>query len=447
MSFVHLHVHSGYSQDSVIKIDELVHTAQSMNMPAVALTDHGQMFGTMEFYKTARGAGVKPILGVETYVVPYRRHRGTNEPGHHLVLLAEHLEGYQNLCRLISLANIEGFACGQPRVDKELLAAHSKGLIALSACFQGEIPSLLQEGLPEKARIAAEGYARLFPSRFYLELHRHGLPDQDAVNAGLVEIGRTLGLPLVAANDCHYLEKEQAELHKILLCGRMGRTLAEVEGFIFPSPEYYFKSPSDMAAAFPDLPEALANTLAVAERCQVEFPPARRVFPAFPAEKSSQLAGIVTFTRFSLPLALALVGRTLGLDEDEVEFLSSLARQERGEAELGQAVRDNPGLAKLLAWAAELENLPSHASNHPTDLVFSDQPLWEYLPLARLPAWDEEEAEAQEAAIDQATDETTAETCEKIELITQYEQEYVKALGLVKLYLPSLKNLIHYRRP
>jgi len=284
MSFVHLHVHSGYSLDSVVKIDELVKTARAMKMPAVALTDHGQMFGLMEFYRAALAAGIKPILGVETYVAAKRRRRAADDLGHHLVLLAENLAGYRNLCRLVTLANTEGLVYhpkeerlyeAYPRVDKELLAAHSQGLIALSGCLNGEIPALLLEGRLEAAKRAAENYARLFPGRFYLEVHNHGLLPQAAVMVGLVEIGRELGLPLAAANDVHYLKKEQAELHDIYLCYLQHRPLDDEERFRFIGREYYFKSAREMAAALPHLLEALANTLVIAERCQVELPEAR----------------------------------------------------------------------------------------------------------------------------------------------------------------------------
>jgi DNA polymerase-3 subunit alpha len=299
MSFVHLHVHSSYSfLDSLITIDELVQTAKAMNMPAVALTDHGRMSGILEFYRAARAAGINPILGVEAFVAPDRRRRnGLHDLGHHLVLLAENREGYRNLRRLVSLADSEGFY-HQPRVDKELLAAHGQGLIALSACLSGEIPSLLLVGREKAAKGAAEAYARLFPGRFYLELHRHGLAEEAEVNAGLAEIGRALGLPLAAANDCHYLRKEDSSAHDLLLCLQQGCAPADEDRFRFPSAEYYFKSPAEMAVAFPDFPEALANTLAIAERCRVELPAApRRSTPALPAGNLPGQAKAARFKR------------------------------------------------------------------------------------------------------------------------------------------------------
>ena len=283
MSFVHLHVHSCFSLlDGAIKIKDLVKTAKAMDMPAVALTDHGQMFGALSFYKEATGAGIKPILGVETYVAPDgRKSRDPNSPRHHLVLLAENLEGYRNLCRLVSRANIEGFYY-RPRVDKELLARHSEGLICLSACIQGEVPWLMlkRPNEPELAQKVAEEYAEIFKDRFYLELQHNGLPEQKEANEGLIALARKTGLPLVATNDCHYLLKEDYQAHDVLLCIQTGKTVEEENRMRFTNNEFYFKSPAEMAAAFREVPEAIANTLTIAERCNVEFPKPQYAFPA-----------------------------------------------------------------------------------------------------------------------------------------------------------------------
>jgi DNA polymerase-3 subunit alpha len=274
MSFVHLHVHSCYSLlDGAIKVDDLVAAAKKMNMPAVALTDHGQMFGILPFYKAANKAGVKPILGVETYVVAdrSRKDQGQSDLRHHLILLAENLAGYRNLCRLISRANIEGCYYGKPRVDKELLARYSEGVIALSACLQGEVPwLLLNRGQAEAERAAGE-YAAIFKDRFYLELQHNGLAEQAEANQGLKSLAAKMGLPLVATNDCHYLLKEHYQMADALLALQTGHPAAEVKRLRYIANEYYFKSPAEMAASFADTPEALANTLTIAERCQVEF--------------------------------------------------------------------------------------------------------------------------------------------------------------------------------
>ncbi|MDL2260206.1 DNA polymerase III subunit alpha, partial [Deltaproteobacteria bacterium OttesenSCG-928-K17] len=287
MSFVHLHVHSCFSLlDGAIKIKDLVKTAKEMEMPAVALTDHGQMFGTLPFYKAAKEIGVKPILGVETYVASKgRRYRKNDEVRHHLVLLAENLEGYRNLCRLVSRANIEGFYY-RPRVDKELLARYSEGVIALSACLQGEVPWMIvnRANEPEAARAAAEEYAAIFKDRFYLELQYNGIPEQTEANQGLIELSKKMGLPLVATNDCHYLKKEHYDMHDVLLCIQTGKTVSEENRMRFSTNEFYFKSPQEMAAHFMDVPEALANTVAIAERCNVEFPKPQYAFPAIKLE-------------------------------------------------------------------------------------------------------------------------------------------------------------------
>ncbi|MDR1049894.1 MAG: DNA polymerase III subunit alpha [Deltaproteobacteria bacterium] len=273
MSFVHLHVHSCYSLlDGMIRIKDLVGEAKSMGMPAVALTDHGQMFGLWSFYKEAKAAGVKPILGVEAYVTNQgRRDRDSKETRHHLTLLAQSLEGYRNLCRMISLANVEGFYY-RPRVDKELLARYSGDVIALSACLQGEVPRLVLENRPDEAREAALGLAKIFPGRFYLEMQENGLPQQALANKGLVKLSRELGLPLVATNDCHYLKKEHAECHDLLLCVQTKRKVDEPGRMRMGTEEFYFKSPRKMREDFDWCPEAVENTLAVAERCDVELP-------------------------------------------------------------------------------------------------------------------------------------------------------------------------------
>ena len=287
MSFVHLHVHSCFSLlDGAIKIPDLVNTAKEMNMPAVALTDHGQMFGVLPFYKEAVKAGVKPILGVEAYVTnEHRRKRNATEVRHHLVLLAENMEGYHNLCRLVSRANIEGFY-RRPRMDKELLAQFNEGVIALSACIQGEVPWLLAHRGEAEARRAAEELATIFKDRFYLELQHNGLTEQEEANQGLIELSRKLGLGLVATNDCHYLKKEHHDMHDVLLCIQTGKTIDEEKRMRFTTREFYFKSPAEMAAHFKHVPEAISNTLAIAERCNVEFP--KKYSYAFPQIKLDQ---------------------------------------------------------------------------------------------------------------------------------------------------------------
>ncbi|MDH7568897.1 MAG: DNA polymerase III subunit alpha, partial [Armatimonadota bacterium] len=276
--FVHLHTHSEYSLlDGAARIKDLARRAKELGMPAVALTDHGAMYGAIEFYDACRAEGVKPIVGCEVYVAPRRRtdHDPQRDKDQfHLVLLAENETGYRNLLKLVSAASLEGFYY-KPRVDRELLAAHSEGLIALSACLGGQIPTLILRGDTKGARELARWHAEVFPGRFYLELQDHGIPEQKEVNEELVRISAELGVPLVATNDLHYFRKEDAAAHDVLLCIQTNTTVDDEKRMRFPGSEFYFKDAVEMAALFPHHPEAIRNTLEIAERCdlQLEFHP------------------------------------------------------------------------------------------------------------------------------------------------------------------------------
>ncbi|MDR3153292.1 MAG: DNA polymerase III subunit alpha [Deltaproteobacteria bacterium] len=279
-NFVHLHVHSAYSLlDGAIRVPELVGTAASMGMPAVALTDHGQMFGALAFYNAAKKAGIKPIVGVEAYLtVLGRKTKEKDDPRCHLVLLAMNLEGYRNLCRMISLANLEGFYY-KPRVDHELLERYGEGLIALSGCLQGEIPRLITARDYAGARRAIERYAGIFPDRFYLELQENRIPEQDIVNRALIDFGKEMGLPVVATNDCHYLREEHYTSHDVLLCIQTKTTVQTEKRMRMPFNTYWFRSAEEMRELFAYCPEACDNTLAIAERCSLEFPERTYHFP------------------------------------------------------------------------------------------------------------------------------------------------------------------------
>ncbi|MGE4344404.1 MAG: DNA polymerase III subunit alpha [Geoalkalibacter sp.] len=292
--FVHLHLHSQYSLlDGAIKIGELVQRARELEMPALAITDHGNMFGAIEFYQTARAAEIKPIFGCEVYVAKGSRltkgnARGSSDASHHLVLLAENLEGYRNLCRLVSAVYREGFYY-KPRVDWDLLREHNQGLIALTACLGGEIPTLIEQGKMEDALRRSREMAEIFDNeRLYLELQENFIPEQTRVNRGLKEISQELGLPLVATNDCHYLTREQAHAHEVLLCIQTGKTMDDPSRMRFPNDEFYVKTPQEMAELFSDVPEAIANTARIAERCNVEIDLETYHFPQYekPAEKT-----------------------------------------------------------------------------------------------------------------------------------------------------------------
>ncbi|MBE0467661.1 MAG: DNA polymerase III subunit alpha, partial [Candidatus Desulforudis sp.] len=272
--FVHLHNHTQYSLlDGAARIKDLVRQAAEFGMPAVAITDHGNMFGVVDFYKACRQAGIKPILGCEVYVAPRTmqdRQSGLDDKLAHLALLAKNERGYRNLLKLVSMAYTDGFYY-KPRVDRETLARYSEGLIALSACLAGEIPHLILAGEHDRALKAAGDYRDLFGDNFYLELQDHGLRGQAEVNRALVEIGGRLDIPLVATNDVHYVTKEQAEFQDILLCIQTGKTVNEEGRLRFEGREFYFKSGDEMARLFAEVPAALENTRIIAERCQVDL--------------------------------------------------------------------------------------------------------------------------------------------------------------------------------
>ncbi len=287
--FVHLHVHSEYSLlDGGIRIKDLVNKVLSLDMRAVALTDHGNMFGAVEFYETAIKAGVKPIVGCEVYVAPGSREARdgvrARDAAHHLLLLAENETGYRNLLKLVTEAYLTGFYY-RPRVDKELLASHCAGLIALSACLHGEIPQALLAGDVKKARDAAGFYSGIFEKSFYLEVQAGGTPEQELVNRELVKLSKEMSLPLVATNDCHYLEEAHLKAHDTLVCIQTGKTLDDKDRMRMTESSLHLKSPEEMAEYFADLPEAIENTLEVAERCNLELELGTTHFPVFPTNE------------------------------------------------------------------------------------------------------------------------------------------------------------------
>ena len=273
--FVHLHVHTEYSLlDGAARIEKVVKKAQQLNMPALAITDHGVMYGVVDFYKACLKAGIKPIIGCEVYVAPFKRmdrSSDRDDSNRHLVLLAKSEEGYRNLVSLVSLAYTEGFYY-KPRVDKEVLRCFSGGLIALSACLAGEISDYLANDQLEMACDAAREFEEIFgKGNFYLEMQDHGLSEQRKVNAGLWKVHEITGIPLVATNDVHYVEAEDAFVQDALLCIQTGKTLADTSRMRFSSQEFYLKSEQEMLILFGEHPEILENTVKIAERCQVDF--------------------------------------------------------------------------------------------------------------------------------------------------------------------------------
>jgi len=292
--FVHLHVHTQFSLlDGTIRLDALFKTAKEYQMPAIALTDHGNMFGAVSFYQTAYRHGIKPIIGCESYVAPGSRFdktgHGTGETARHLILLAKNLQGYRNLMKLTTAAYLEGFYY-RPRIDKALLAEHHEGLIALSACLHGEIPNLLLRGEMEAAERVASQYRELFgEGNFFLEVMENGIPEQKTVNQGLLELGRRLSLPLVATNDCHYLRSTDAEAHEILLCIQTGKTVESPDRMRFATDQFYFRSPEEMKALFAWCPQAIENTVQIAERCNLTLEFGKFYLPRFEVSADKSL--------------------------------------------------------------------------------------------------------------------------------------------------------------
>ena len=274
--FVHLHVHTDFSMlDGACQVKKLAEKATELGMSAMGITDHGNMCGAIEFYNTMTTSGIKPIIGCELYIAPgsrfdhSRNHR--YHKGYHLLLLAKNMEGYQNLCRLNSIAHTEGYYF-KPRIDKEVLAQHAKGLIATSTCISGEISTHILEGKPSQADRSLKDYLDIFGrDHYYLELQNHGMKEQEQLNKTLVEFSKKYQLPLVATNDVHYLLKNHAHAHDVLLCIGTQKTLQDKNRLRFHSHEFYLKSDQEMAQCFAELPEALRNTLLIAEQCDLDL--------------------------------------------------------------------------------------------------------------------------------------------------------------------------------
>ena len=295
-SFVHLHVHTTYSMlDGACRIDDLIKRTKELGMGAIALTDHGAMFGAIEFYSACKAAGVKPIIGMEAYIAPGDRRDRSTPSGHageaasHLLLLAQNLDGYHNLLKLATIAYREGFYY-KPRIDKETLKEFSKGLIVTSACLGGEIASALLKHDAKVARSIAEEYLRILgPERFFIEVQKQGIKEQDDVNPELVNIAKSLGCGIVGTNDVHFLTRDDHYAHSVLTCISTGKKINEEKRMMYP-PELYLKSPQEMRDALKAFPEAITNTLRIAEMCDLELDFSKRYAPVYrvPAEKIEQ---------------------------------------------------------------------------------------------------------------------------------------------------------------
>jgi len=291
--FIHLHNHTEFSiLDGAVKIESLLRRAREYKMDAVAMTDHGNIFGAVQFFNLAREIGIKPILGCEIYIAPKNRKLkkpSPQKPNHyHLVLLVKNDEGYRNLCKLITLSYLEGFYY-RPRIDKKLLSKYNEGLIGLSACLKGEVNEYLTQDLDQKAEQAAKEYFSIFgDGNFFLEIQDHGLDDQKRINPKLVQMGEKLKIPLVATNDVHYLERKDAESHDVLLCIQTNKKVKDKDRIRFGSEEFYFKPAEEMSELFHNVPEALESTYRIAEQCDFSLGSSGYFLPNFePSEDLS----------------------------------------------------------------------------------------------------------------------------------------------------------------
>lgn len=283
--FAHLHVHTEFSLlDGACRIEQLMDRVAQLGQPAVAVTDHGVMYGAIDFYRAAKKRGIHPVIGCEVYVAPRSRHDRAYTGGEwhsHLILLCENMAGYRNLIHMVSLGFIEGFYM-KPRVDHELLKQYHEGLICLSACLAGELPRLISDGRYEEAKKTALWYRDVFgEGNYFLEIQDHGIPEQAEVNRQLIRMSKETGIPLVATNDAHYLTREDAALQDVLMAIQMGKTVDDPTRMKFQTEEFYIKSEGEMRQLFADAPEALSNTLQIAARCQIEFEFGKYHLPQF----------------------------------------------------------------------------------------------------------------------------------------------------------------------
>ena len=294
-SFVHLHVHSEYSLlDGACRVDDLCRRTADHGSPGVALTDHGVMFGSMEFYYAAREHKLTPIVGCEAYIAPRGRFDRTVRDEAHVTLLAADLEGYRNLTALISKGFLEGYYY-KPRIDMDLLEKHNKGLIVLSGCMSSLCAQPLLKNDYDGAKRAAKSFHDIFGDRFYIEVMRHGIPEQDIVNDGLIKLAREMDLPLVATNDSHYLNRADAPAHDVLLCIGTGKTVQDTSRMKFMTDEFYVKSAEEMRELFKDVPDACDNTLVIADRIDIKIPEKQFNIPYYPVPQDPETAGTFAF--------------------------------------------------------------------------------------------------------------------------------------------------------
>lgn len=331
IEFVHLHNHTVYSLlDGFLKIDKLIERAKEFNMPAVAMTDHGVLFGAIEFYSAAERAGIKPIIGCEIYLAPDSRFSkivktSSSEVAYHLILLAMDMEGYRNLVKIVSTAYLEGYYY-KPRADLELLKKYNKGLIAMTSCIHGLVPAHFLSNEKNKAYEFAKELKEIFDDgRFYLELQINNIPEQRRVNKNMLELAKELDLPLVATNDCHYLNASDYDIHQVLLCIQTNKKLNDPDKFEFSTDQLYFKSPQEMAELFKEIPSALKNTLEIAEKCNLKMKFNEVRMPVFTIPEGETLDSYFeALARQGLKKRF-LKMRELGIKFDEQKYLDRLS--------------------------------------------------------------------------------------------------------------------------
>ena len=330
--FVHLHLHSEFSLlDGANRIKDIPLIAKELGMDSIALTDHGVMFGVIDFYKACKANGIKPIIGCEVYVAPRSRHE--KEPGidnmyNHLILLAKNNEGYRNLSKMVSLSFTEGYYY-KPRIDKELLEKYHEGLVCLSACLAGEVPQAIQKNDMEEAKRVCLWFKDLFKDDYYLEIQNNGVRAQALVNQKLIELSRELDIPLVATNDAHYSRKEDAYNHEVLLCIQTGKRMSDEDRMRFETDELYIKSPKEMIDYFENVPEAIENTIKIAEKCNVEFEFGHTILPNYDVPE-----GFETHYDYIEKLCKDGLLKKYGKDEKDYSELSDEIKS-RAEYELG----------------------------------------------------------------------------------------------------------------
>lgn len=330
--FVHLHIHSEFSLlDGANRIKDIPVIAKELGMDSIAITDHGVMFGVIDFYKECKKNDIKPIIGCEVYVAPRKRYdkdSNIDSKYNHLILLAKDNEGYKNLSKLVSLGFTEGFYY-KPRIDKEILEKYHNGLICLSGCLAGEVSQAVLNNDIEEAKKVAKWFKELFKEDYYLEIQNNGVKAQTLVNQKLIELSRELNIPLVATNDAHYSKREDAYNHEVLLCIQTGKKMSDEDRMKFETDELYIKSPEEMSDYFSNVPEAIENTVKIADKCNVEFEFGNTILPNYdvPKEFNTHYDYIEKLTKDGLV-------HRYGIENQKYEDLSDEIK-DRAEYELG----------------------------------------------------------------------------------------------------------------